>query len=147
MVVWWTIPDSYVAWEWRPDDAVIVDGRLVREDVEGCYLVPAATKAHPWPAPRRPIGQPLAEMAALFAMEANIRPTGMAVTWVRGAAAVQWDRRTDRWARLRVGTRHGHRCLYGGVDLTDAPVPGGLEEAGAIAPAILGSAWPRGPAG
>lgn len=144
MIVWWTIPDSYVAWEWRPAESTLVEGALVRDPDACCYLVPATTTSHRWPEPREPAGQALAEMTAYFAMEANIRPDGMAIIWIHRDAAVRWDRPTGRWLRHRVGSRHGHRCLYGGTDLAGMPVPRGPEDAATTALTLLGSEEPNG---
>ncbi|MQA83771.1 MAG: hypothetical protein GEV03_03815 [Streptosporangiales bacterium] len=137
MVVWWTIPNSSIAWEWRPEDSIYVPGVLVRDDDGSCSFTPGAAAPHPWPEPRRPAGQALAEMTATFAMEANIRPTDMTITWIRGIAAVSWDRCLDRWLRHEAGARSNRRCLHHGTYLRRVPVSHSVEEAGAIALDLL----------
>lgn len=142
MIVWWTIPYSSVAWEWRPEDSAYVAGVLVRDDDGSCSLTPGAAVPHPWPEPRRPTGQALAEMTATFGLETNIRPADMAITWIDGAAAVTWDRRVGRWLHHGVDTRRRRRCLHRGTALPEAPIPHSVEAAGATALDLLGRSLP-----
>lgn len=136
VVVWWTIPDSAVAWAWHPADSAFAEATLVRDD-GGCLLVSRGVQPHRWPEPQRPAGHALAEMTAFFAMETNIRPTGMAITWIRGDRAVRWVRGTGRWSRHRVDLREGRRRVDDGDDLPDAPAPRDVGHAGEIALDLL----------
>lgn len=140
MIVWWTIPNSSVAWEWRPEDSVYVAGVLVRDGDGGWSLVPEVTTPHPWPESQPPTGQALAEMTATFGLEANVRPVDMTVTWIYGGTAVSWDRCLDLWLRHEVGTRHGRRHVRPGTPLPGVPIPDSVEAAGATALELLGDA-------
>jgi hypothetical protein len=95
--VWWTIPDSAVAWEWRPAKTRLVEATRVVEDDGSQYLQYADQSHGPGAYMGLPIGQPLADTTALFAQEANIVPRNLIITWIEGRSATRWDRNKNHW--------------------------------------------------
>ena len=116
MKVWWTIPGSRVSWVWEPDDGTLGEGHA---DAAGLRFEPRGRERARW-GPGAPVdGQAFADHTATFALEANIRPVDMAITWVDGHRAVRWQRATGEWSR------HGATLDDGTIALAPGrPLPG-----------------------
>jgi hypothetical protein len=147
--VWWTIPNSAAAWEWRPTKPQLFDATRVVEDDGTQYLnYVEEISGPPKPYVGLPIGQPLADTTALFAQEANLVPTNLIITWIEGRRAARWDRTMNRWTRHAVALREDGPAVSPPVSEPDVPERIMLEAeeygwspvmaAGATAMALLG---------
>jgi hypothetical protein len=106
MRVWWTVPASAVAWEWRPSVPQLFDAKRVVEEDGTQYLdYTEEIPGPPLPYMGLPAGQGFIDFTALFAQEANLVPTNLIVTWLEGRHAVRRDRTMDRWTRHVVTQR------------------------------------------
>ena len=122
MRVWWTIPASAVAWEWRPAIPVLFDAKRVVEDDGTQYLeYTEEIPGPPLPYMGLPAGQGFIDTTALFAQEANLLPTNLIVTWLEGRVAVRWDRTMDRWTFHTVGRREGRPAVSSPASVPDLP--------------------------
>jgi hypothetical protein len=150
MRVWWTIPTSDVAWEWRPAIPQLFDAKRVVEDDGTQYLeYTEEIPGPPQPYMGLPAGQGLLDFTALFAQEANVTPTNLIITWLEGHRAVRWDRTMDRWTHHTVTLREDRPAVSPPADeaaeiperiILDAETFGWspVQTAGHIAVSLLG---------
>lgn len=139
MIVWWTIPGSQVAMEWRPEQGMTFDSTVV-EQGQGIVSMALGKPWQPqWSGPQDATGQPLKDLSATFASEANILPTAYVITWIKDITgrAVSWDRRDNRW-QLLAAERHGDvlRVAREGIPLRDVEAST-INEAGDVALELL----------
>lgn len=110
--VWWTVPGSAVAWEWRPAvPRLFAAKRVVAADGIEYLEYGEEIPGPPRPYMGLPAGQGLADFTALFAQEANVTPANLVVTWLEGRTAVRWDRTAGRWTRHTVELRGGRPAV------------------------------------
>lgn len=142
MIVWWTIPGSQVAMEWHPEEGVTFDSTAVEQGPGIVSMALGKPWGPQWSGPREATGQPLKDLSATFASEANILPTAYVITWIDDVTgrAVSWDRRDNRW-RMLTAERRGEvlRVAREGTTLRDIETST-INEAGDVALDLLSNA-------